>query len=161
MAGVASITWLRKRGIGVVNSIGSLSVWSWVIMFTLHWGKGELEQLDGDPGCFWIIISDNWSISTKVIIRMFYLAGNRKWHVVQNNFLIQKQSFILFKLGRPSMQVKRTRSFFYFFYFFYFFFFSFIKRGETVRPFKNVEWNSATTCNISLRLVSLKITYLA
>ena len=47
MAGVASIAWLRKRGVGVVNRIGSSSIWSWGVIFILHWGKGELEQLDG------------------------------------------------------------------------------------------------------------------
>ena len=47
MAGVASIAWLRKGGIGVVNRKGSSSVWSWGIIFTLYWGQGKLEQLDG------------------------------------------------------------------------------------------------------------------
>ena len=47
MAGVASIAWLRKAGICVVNCIGSSSIWSWSIIFTLHWAQGELEQLDG------------------------------------------------------------------------------------------------------------------
>ena len=49
MAAVASIVWLRERGIGVVNRIDSWSIWSWGIIFTftLHWGKGELEQLGG------------------------------------------------------------------------------------------------------------------
>ena len=47
MAGVANIAWLRKGDIGVVNRIGSSSIWSWGIIFTLYWGKGELEQLDG------------------------------------------------------------------------------------------------------------------
>ena len=47
MAVVASIDWLRKGGIGVVNRKGSSSIWSWGIIFTLHWDKGELEQLDG------------------------------------------------------------------------------------------------------------------
>ena len=47
------------------------------------------------------------------------------------------------------MQIEHTHSFFC------------IKRGETVRPSKDVEWNSATTYNISVQLVSLKITYLA
>ena len=79
MAGVASIAWLRKRGVGVVNRIGSSSTWSWGVIFTLHWGKGELEQLDEleqrqrrvrttwqcRAGWYWIIIIDNWSISTK------------------------------------------------------------------------------------------------
>ena len=36
-----------------------------------------------------------------------------------------------------------------------------IKRVETVRSCKTVEWNSATTCIISVQLVSLKIRYLA
>ena len=45
MAGVASIAWLHKVGNGVVNRISSLSIWSWGIIFTLHWDKGEL--LDG------------------------------------------------------------------------------------------------------------------
>ena len=36
-----------------------------------------------------------------------------------------------------------------------------INRRETVRPCKTVEWNSATACNISVQLVSLKIRYLA
>ena len=79
MAGVASVAWLRKRGVGVVNRIGSSSIWSWGVIFTLHWGKGELEQLDEleqrqrrvrttwqcGAGWYWIIIIDNWSISTK------------------------------------------------------------------------------------------------
>ena len=47
MVGVASAAWLHKGGIDVVNRTGSLSVWSWGIIFTLHWDKGELEQLDG------------------------------------------------------------------------------------------------------------------
>ena len=47
MAGVASIAWLRKVGIGVLNCICASSIWSWSIIFTLHWGQGELEQLDG------------------------------------------------------------------------------------------------------------------
>ena len=47
MAGVASTAWLRKGGIGVVNGKGSSSTSSWSIIFTLHWGNGELEQLDG------------------------------------------------------------------------------------------------------------------
>ena len=47
MTGVASIAWLRKSGIGVVNRIGASSIWSWSIIFTLHWRQGELEQLDG------------------------------------------------------------------------------------------------------------------
>ena len=47
MAVVASIAWLCKGGIGVVNCKGSSSVWSWGIISTLHLGKGELEQLDG------------------------------------------------------------------------------------------------------------------
>ena len=46
MAGVAGIAWLRKGGIGVVNCIGTSSIWSWSIIFTLHWGQEELEQLD-------------------------------------------------------------------------------------------------------------------
>ena len=46
MAGVASIAWLRKGGIGVVNHIGASSIWCWSIILTLHWGQGELEQLD-------------------------------------------------------------------------------------------------------------------
>ena len=49
------------------------------------------------------------------------------------------------KLGRPSMQIKHTHSFFS------------IKQGETVCPRKNFEWTSATTCNISVQQVSLKI----
>ena len=48
------------------------------------------------------------------------------------------------KLERPLMQIKHTRSVFS------------IKQEETVRLCKNVEWNSATTCNISVQLVSLK-----
>ena len=32
---------------------------------------------------------------------------------------------------------------------------------ETVRLCKTVEWNSATTCNISVQLLSLKVSYLA
>ena len=40
------MAWLRKGGIGVANHKGSLSVWSWGIILTLQWGKGELEQLD-------------------------------------------------------------------------------------------------------------------
>ena len=47
MAGVASIAWLRKAGICVVNWIGASSIWSWSIIFTLHWGQDELEQLGG------------------------------------------------------------------------------------------------------------------
>ena len=47
MTGVASIAWLRKGGIGVVNRKGSSSIWSWGITFRLQWNKGELEQLDG------------------------------------------------------------------------------------------------------------------
>ena len=47
MADVASIAWLGKEGIGVVNRIGSLSVWSSGIIFILYWGKGELEHLGG------------------------------------------------------------------------------------------------------------------
>ena len=47
MTGVASIAWLRKSGIGVVNRIGASSIWSWSIIFTLHWRQGEFEQLDG------------------------------------------------------------------------------------------------------------------
>ena len=31
-----------------------------------------------------------------------------------------------------------------------------IKLGETVAAYKNVEWNSATICNVSIHLVSLK-----
>ena len=46
MAGVAGIAWLSKGGIGVVNCIGASSIWSWSIIFTLHWGQEELEQLD-------------------------------------------------------------------------------------------------------------------
>ena len=42
----AAMAWLRKGGTGVVNHKGSSSVWSWGIIFTLHWGKGELEPLD-------------------------------------------------------------------------------------------------------------------
>ena len=47
MVGAGSIAWLRKGGIGVVNGKGSSSIWSWGIIFILHWRKGELEQLDG------------------------------------------------------------------------------------------------------------------
>ena len=47
MAGVVNIAWLRKGGIGVVNRIGASSIWSWSIIFTLHWRQGDLEQLDG------------------------------------------------------------------------------------------------------------------
>ena len=47
MVGVASAAWLHKGGIDVVNRTGSLSIWYWGIIFTLHWDKGELEQLDG------------------------------------------------------------------------------------------------------------------
>ena len=47
MAGVASVLRLRKGSIGVVNRIGASSIWSCGVIFTLHWGKGELEQLDG------------------------------------------------------------------------------------------------------------------
>ena len=47
MAVVASRNWLCKGGIGEVNRKGSSSIWSWGIIFTLNWGKGELEQLDG------------------------------------------------------------------------------------------------------------------
>ena len=43
------------------------------------------------------------------------------------------------------MQIKHTHSFFS------------IKGRKTVRPCKTVEWNSATTCNISVHQVSLKI----
>ena len=54
MAAVASIAWLQKGVIGVVNRIDSSSVWSWgmIFTFTLHWGKGKLEQLGGvaQPG---------------------------------------------------------------------------------------------------------------
>ena len=46
MARVASVNWLRTGGIAVVNHIGSLSNWSWGIIFTLYCGKSELEQLD-------------------------------------------------------------------------------------------------------------------
>ena len=45
MAGVASTAWLLKVENGVVNRIGSSSVWSWGIIFAPYWGKGEL--LDG------------------------------------------------------------------------------------------------------------------
>ena len=47
------------------------------------------------------------------------------------------------------MQIKHTHSFFS------------INLGETVRQCKYVGWNFSTTCNISVQLVSLKITYLA
>ena len=47
MAGVTSIAWLGQGGIGEINRIGSCSVWSWGMIFTLHWGKGHVEQLDG------------------------------------------------------------------------------------------------------------------
>ena len=47
MTCVASIAWLRKWGIGLVNRIGSSPVWSWGIIFTLQWDKSKLEQLDG------------------------------------------------------------------------------------------------------------------
>ena len=47
MAVVASIAWLCKGSIGVVNCKGSLSIWYWGIILTLHLGKGELEQRDG------------------------------------------------------------------------------------------------------------------
>ena len=47
MAGVASIVWLPTGGIGVLNHIGSSLIWSWYKIFTLHWSKGELEQLEG------------------------------------------------------------------------------------------------------------------
>ena len=47
LTGVAGIARLRKGGIGVVHGIGSSLVWSWVVIFTLHWGKGKLKQLDG------------------------------------------------------------------------------------------------------------------
>ena len=46
MAGVASIDWLRTGGIGVVNRIGSSSIWYWGIRLALHCAKGELDQLD-------------------------------------------------------------------------------------------------------------------
>ena len=46
MAGAASIAWLPKGGTGIINRIGSSSSWTWGIIFTLHWGKGELEELD-------------------------------------------------------------------------------------------------------------------
>ena len=36
--------------------------------------------------------------------------------------------------------------------------FFFIKRGKTVSPCKNVEWNSGFTCNLSVQLISLIIT---
>ena len=41
-----NIDWLHTGGIAVINHEGSSSVWFWGIIFTLHWGKGELEQLD-------------------------------------------------------------------------------------------------------------------
>ena len=47
MTGVASLAWLCKGGTGVVNHIGASSIWSWSIIFMLHWGQGELEQLEG------------------------------------------------------------------------------------------------------------------
>ena len=47
MSGVVSIAWLRKGGTGVVKRKGALSIWSWSTIFTLHWGQGELEQIDG------------------------------------------------------------------------------------------------------------------
>ena len=48
------------------------------------------------------------------------------------------------------MQIKHTSSFF-----------PFSKGGDgTVHPCKNVEWNSAPTCNTSVQMVYLKITYL-
>ena len=47
LTGIAGIARLRKGGIGVVHSIGSSLAWSWNVIFTLHWGKGKLEQLDG------------------------------------------------------------------------------------------------------------------
>ena len=46
MAGVAGMAWLHKGGIGVVNRTDSSSIWSWGIIFTLHWSKCELEHLD-------------------------------------------------------------------------------------------------------------------
>ena len=46
MAGAASIAWLPKAGIGIINRIGSSSSWTWGIIFTLHWDKGKLEELD-------------------------------------------------------------------------------------------------------------------
>ena len=82
MASVASITWLRKRGIGAVNHIGASSIWSWGIIFTLHWGQDKLGQCRA--GRFWIIINDNWSISTKWTIRKFFLAERTKSHFVQH-----------------------------------------------------------------------------
>ena len=89
MAGVAGIAWLSKGGIGVVNCIGASSIWSWSIIFTLHWGQEELEQLDDAAG--WSIINDNWSISTNWTIRSFCLAEKRKSHVDQHQISTQRK----------------------------------------------------------------------
>ena len=46
MEGAASIVWLGKGGICIVNCTGASSIWSWSIIFTLQWGQGELEQIE-------------------------------------------------------------------------------------------------------------------
>ena len=74
MARVTSIAWLRKGDIGVVNRIGSSSPWPWGMIFKLHLGKGELEQVDGAGQVGFELFSmkiDHWSMSTKWTIRSF------------------------------------------------------------------------------------------
>ena len=42
-------------------------------------------------GCFWIIINDDWSVSTNWTIRTFYSAEKRKLHVIQHQIGIQRK----------------------------------------------------------------------
>ena len=59
-------------------------------------------------GWFWIIISDNWSVSTKWTIRTFSLAEKRKSHGVQHQKGTQKSNNGS-KLKSNFKRIKRKR----------------------------------------------------
>ena len=87
MAGIASIAWLRKGGICIVDCIGVSSIWSWSITFTLHWGLGELGQLGGATRASFellMIYINNLSLATNWTMRTFCLAEKRISHVDQH-----------------------------------------------------------------------------
>ena len=88
MVAVASIAWLRKGGIGVVNHIDSSSIWSWGIIstFTLHWDKGELEQLGGvaQPGfeLLSLIIDTHQQNRCNISLQYFFLNVNKRFTAI-------------------------------------------------------------------------------
>ena len=79
-------------------------IWFWDIIFTLHWAEDKLGQFRA--GCFWIIVNNNWSISTKWTIRKFYLAEKRKSHVVQHQIA---QRLIKFTLQILKVQFQEDK----------------------------------------------------